>query len=208
MLLEGLTVPLVAISNNIMTNNILFSATTGFIVALLCILFLFKILKKLILKHAKNIFAMDILDLNGIAIISIMAGVLLMVMFIVQFILYSYHANDFVAGFFSGLLSVFITLCCYELFAWINCFAIKITDINSHVYQIHFKIRDIILLSFIFGLYELIVCPITGIWIPFTTWRVPVAILSGIIGGSIGGVFLYTTTNLLRIKLNIFLKVS
>lgn len=206
--LEGLTVPLVAISNNIMTNNMLFSAASGFIVAAICILFLFKVLKKLILKHSKNIFSMDLINIEGISIIGFMAGILLMVMFIVQFLAYSHGSNDYLAGFLSGFLSVFTTLYCYEIVGRIEVFTIKIINSNKHKYQIHFKFRDIIVLSLIFGIYELIVCPITAAWIPFTTWRIPVAILSGIIGGGIGGGFLYVTTNVFKLKLNILLKQS
>lgn len=206
MLLEGITVPLVAISNNMIINNIVYSAYCGFIVAAICILFLFKVLKKFILKHSANIFGMNITHIDGIMLIGILAGILLMVMFIVQFILFSNGANDYITGFLSGLLSIFVTLCFYEVMARISFFTIKITDNNSNKYQIHFAFKDIILLSIIFAIYELIVCPITGAWIPFTTWRVPVAILSGIIGGGIGGLFLYITTNYLKIKLRISLK--
>ena len=205
-LLEGLTVPLVAMSNNISAHNIIYTGVMGFIVATVCVLFLFKILKKLILKHSQNIFGIEIAQINGIFLIGIMAGVLLMVMFLVQFILFSHNANDYVAGFLSGFFSVFITLCLYEIFSRINIFAIKIRDNKKTIFQIHFKFKDIFLLSLIFAIYELIVCPITGIWIPFTTWRIPMAILSGIIGGGVGGTFLYLTTSFLKLKPFIHLK--
>lgn len=206
--LEGLTVPMVAWSNSFAANNIIYSAGVGFVVAAICILFLFKTLKKLIIKNSRKIFGIEITDFNGLIIIGLMAGVLLMVMFIVQFILFSHGANDYIAGFFSGTLSVFATLCIYELFSFITPLNIVIVGTDKINYQIHFKISDIVLLSLLFGIYELIVCPITGTWVPFTTWRIPVAILSGIIGGGFGGLFLFLATNWLKIRLFMNLKAN
>lgn len=206
--LEGLTVPMVAWSNSFAANNIVYSAGVGFVVAAICILFLFKTLKKLIIKHSQQIFGIEIRDFKGLIVIGLMAGILLMVMFIVQFILFSHGANDYIAGFFSGTLSVFATLCIYELFSVIQPLNIIIIGIDKIDYQIHFKISDIVLLSLLFGSYELIVCPITGAWVPFSTWRIPVAFLSGIVGGGLGGLSLYLTTNWLKIRLFMNLKPS
>lgn len=206
MFLEGLTVPLVAGSNSYYKNNIVYSGAVGFIVAAICILFLFKTLKKYIIKNSAKIFGIEIIDFQGLILIAIMAGILLMVMFIVQFLLFSHGANDYIAGFFSGLASIFITLLIYEAVSFIKALNIVVIDIDNKKFQIHFKLNDILLLSLLFGIYELIVCPITGAWIPFITWRIPVAFLSGIIGGALGGLFLYLSTNYFKIKVFLNLK--
>lgn len=206
--LEGLTVPMVAWSNSFAAHNIVYSASVGFVVAAICVLFLFKTLKKFIIKNSEKIFGIRIIDFKGLIIIGLMAGILLMVMFIVQFILFSNGANDYISGFFSGALSVFTTLCVYELFSFFKPLNIVITATNETNYQIHFKMSDIVILSLLFGIYELIVCPITGAWVPFTTWRIPVAILSGIVGGGLGGLFLFLTTNWFKIKLFMNLKLN
>lgn len=206
--LEGITVPLVAASNSIFATNIFLTAITGFIVAAFCIFILFKLLKKAIIKHAEHVFGMPIVDFKGLTAICLVAGILLMVMFVVQFILYSHGANDYSAGFFSGLVGVFAALFCYDVLSKIKFFNITITDTMNKSYSLHFKLGDMVLLSSLFGIYELIVCPITGAWIPFITWRIPVAILSGVIGGAIGGLFLYLSTNWIKIKIHLTLKSS
>lgn len=204
-LLETLTVPLVALGNSITIQNIFCSAIIGFIVAFVCVLLLLKVLKQLIIKYSQNLFALTVSDIHGILFIGLMAGMLLMIMFIVQFIMFRHGYNDFSTGLVSAFISVLLILSLYELMAKISSFGIIIIGANNTYYKIHFAYREIIYLSILFGIYEFIVCPITGIWLHFTTYRLAVAILSGALGGGIGGLFLHLVSRFTKIKLNLTL---
>lgn len=203
--LEALTVPLVAISNGISTKNIIYSAIVGFVVAFICVLFLVRILKNLIIMHSENLFGIKISNIQGVFYIGLIAGILLMIMFAVQFSMFQRGYDDFSTGFVSAFISVIGSLILYNVMTKLSGIGITLTTPDATHYQIYFAMREIIYLSIIFGIYELIVCPITGAWLHFTTYRLPIAILSGALGGTCGGFFLYLISNLFKIKLNLHL---
>lgn len=189
-LLESSTVPLVAMSNSIAIQNIAYMSIMGFIVAFICVLVLVKLLRNLLIKHSASLLGFAADDIRGLWYISVVAGILLMIMFFVQDIIYAHGYGDYSAGFFSALLSVGISLLIYELVAKLTGFAIKVHS-RGEIYQIRFQIRDILILALIFSIYEFFVCPITSIWVPRHEYRVLIAFASGIAGGAFGGVLLY-----------------
>jgi len=184
-LLELFTVPPVAMSNSIVIQNIWYMAIMGFVVALICVYFLLRLLKNTIIKNSLRIVGTQLFDINGIWYIAVLAGILLMIMFVVQDLLFSYKFGDFSTGFISAFISVGGTLVLYKLLSY-SGISIRLMA-NSQQYQLEFEWLDILKLAVLFGLYEFIVCPITGLWIPYPEHRFSLAVVSGIIGGGAGG---------------------
>lgn len=189
-LLETLTVPLVALSNDIAIKNILYMSIMGFIVAFVCVMVLVNGFKKTLIKHSASLLGIEIDQIFGLWYIGILAGILLMVMFFIQDILFGFHLNEFLTGYFSALVSVCFTLILYQLLIELFDFGITINHAGK-IYQFNFAMSDIFLLGVYFGLYELIACPITGLWIPYPEHRLILGIISGIIAGGSGGLLLY-----------------
>ena len=199
-LLEGLTVPLVAMSNSIAIKNWWYMCLMGFAVAFSVVLLLARMLKGWLIKHSSKLFGVNFTEVRGLWYCGVLAGILEMVMFMVQDILFSQHWNDFSAGFMSAVLSVGATLLLYELVVSVTDFSIKFYQ-QQQCYQLRFRLRDIALLALFFGGYEFWVCPITGWWIPYHEYaRLLVALASGIIGGASGGIFLYCLVRYLPVK--------
>jgi len=184
-LLELFTVPPVAMSNSIVIQNIWYMAIMGFVVALICVYFLLRLLKNTIIKNSLRIVGTQLFDINGIWYIAVLAGILLMIMFVVQDLLFGYKFGDFSAGFISAFISVGGTLVLYKLLSY-SGISIRLMT-NSQQYRLEFEWQDILKLAVLFGLYEFIVCPITGLWIPYPEHRFSLAVVSGIIGGGAGG---------------------
>ncbi|TXI91289.1 MAG: hypothetical protein E6Q33_10815 [Neisseriales bacterium] len=186
LLLELFTVPPVAMSNSIVIQNIWYMAIMGFIVALVCVYFLLRILKAFLIRNSERIIGVRISDIYGIWYIALLAGILLMIMFVVQDFLFAHNFNDFSAGFFSAFFSVGGTLLIYKLgfYCGLN---ISLNGLNTSKYQLDIGWGAVLKLSLLFGIYELIVCPITGLWIPYPEHRFSLAVISGIVGGATGG---------------------
>lgn len=184
-LLELFTVPPVAMSNSIVIRNIWYMAIMGFVVALICVYFLLRLLEKLIIRHSPRIIGLSITTIRGIWYIALLAGILLMIMFIVQDLLFNRGFGDFSVGFISAFISVGGTLFIYKLLTYTGI-SIRLIA-NDVIYNLQFGWLDILKLAILFGIYEFIVCPITGLWIPYPEHRFSLAVLSGIIGGGTGG---------------------
>lgn len=196
--LETLTVPLVAMSNQIVIQNILLMAIMGFGVAFICILILLRFLKKIILRNSQRIFGFEVSKISGIWYLGILAGILEMVMFLVQDILFSHGCDDYRVGFISAFVSVAVTLIIYQIGVKLFSLAIKIRSQDS-IFVIQTSVADILKLALLFGCYEFIVCPITGWWIPYQgLTKLFIAIASGVIGGASGGLLLIILTRLFR----------
>lgn len=207
MLLEGSTVPLVALSNRFAVQNLLYMSIMGFGVAFICVWLLVHLLKKVIIKHSQSVLGIQLTDISGLWYVSILAGILLMIMFFVQDILYQQGWGDFGVGFASALVSVSVTLMFYELLVKISGFAILLISGNS-VWQLHFTRRDIAILTMIFSIYEYFVCPITSIWVSLHTYRVLIAFASGLAGGGLGGLLLYLISRFIPIRANLTLRLK
>ncbi len=194
--LETLTVPLVALSNNIVIHNIIFMAVMGFLVAFICILIILQIVKKIILASSIKVFGFQATKINGVWLIGVLAGILEMIMFIVQDIFFKFGWDDYRVGFISAFCSVGVTLIIYKLGVFFWNLAIKVSDENTTLI-LDVSVSNIIKLSVLFGFYEFIVCPITGWWIPYQdTQRLMMAIFSGIVGGGIGGLLVVALTRI------------
>ena len=187
--LETLTVPWVAYSNDIVISNVIYMCIMGFMVAFACVLLLLWLMKKLIIKYSEELFGIKITKVVGVWYIAILAGILEMIMFGVQDLLFSWHWDDYRVGFVSAFVSVGLTLWLYFLSVRYTKYHIKM--IGEHCeFRAFFGLADIVKFAWIFGLYEFIVCPITGIWVPIHHYRVLVATISGLVGGASGGVLL------------------
>lgn len=186
LLLELFTVPPVAMSNSIVIQNIWYMAIMGFVVALICVYFLLRLIKKFLIRNSQKIIGIEISDIRGIWYIALLAGILLMIMFVIQDFLFVRGFGDFSTGFFSAFLSVGSTLLLYKLGTYTG-FGIRLNGYNDSQYLLDIDWSAMIKLSFLFGIYEFVVCPITGLWIPYPEHRFSLAVISGIIGGATGG---------------------
>ena len=197
--LETLTVPLVAMSNTIATQAIIFMAIMGFLVAFIIVMLLLRLLKNIVIKNSMQILGVQISSICGVWYLAVLAGILEMIMFVVQDQLFVWSWNDYETGFASAFISVGLTLMIYQL--GVNYFKLGIILFgDSCNYILQFAWPDVFKLALLFGLYELIVCPITGWWIPYHDMqRLWMAILSGIVGGGSGGLLLYLITHFIPI---------
>lgn len=203
-LLETLTVPLVAASNHLVVRHFVYIAIMGFLVALVIVGSLLYGLKKFIIYNSPNLFGVQLSNISGILYIGILGGVLEMVMFVVQHFMFSFHYKDYSTGFVSAFISVGFTLLLYELITYKTGYSV-ILENDAEEYVVRFGYVAIIKLSLLFGLYELIVCPITGWWIPYSgASRLRMAIISGILGGAFGGYCLYLCTRYLKVLVPYF----
>lgn len=198
-LLEGSTVPLVAMSNHIALQNLAYMGIMGFGVAFICVAGLIKLLYGVLLQHSRAILGIAAEKISGLWSISLLAGILLMIMFVVQDLLYAHGWGDFRVGFASAFVSVSLTLFCYELASWLSGWAIVVVS-QQVAWQVHFRAKDILLLTLMFSAYEYIVCPLTSLWVPLHDYRLVVAISSGLAGGAIGGTLLYLMSRFLRLR--------
>lgn len=185
-LLESLTVPLVALFNTIALQNVLFMAIMGFGVALLAVFFLLKILNKWIINYVNLNVGVVASKVKHLWYLGVIGGVLEMVMFLVQNELFKRGHGDYSAGFWSALISVAVALLIYK-FILMSCkFGVTFISTDS-AYSLDIRGIDILRLSILMAIYEFIVCPITGWWIPYAgMMRILVALLSAIIGAFCG----------------------
>lgn len=198
MLLETSTVPLVAVSNDFAVKNIYYMSIMGFLVAFVVIWLLIIFLQKQMIKHSLELFGIAAQRVTGGWIIAILAGILEMVMFAVQDWLFHRGWDDYRVGFASAFISVAVTLIIYRGFLILWKLAIHLHT-ERQKFAFSFAWLDIFKLALMFGCYEAIVCPITGLWIPYPEHRLSLGILSGIIGGFSGGCLLWFISHFVRI---------
>ena len=201
LLIELITVPLVAMSNPILRANLLTTLILGFIIAALALIIILRLLRQYLIINAEALFGVKVTLIINLWLVALIAGVLEMVMFAIQDVLFKLGANDFVVGFFSALGSVFCALVCYQLIIKFTKLAI-IMQTPSDDYMIKFAWRDILYLSILFAMYELVVCPITGWWIPYSGWsRFGIAIVSAVVGAISGFMVMLFCLKLLKQKI-------
>lgn len=197
-LLELSTVPLVAMSNSFAIKSIQAMAAMGFFVALIAVYVLLHLLNRYIINNSPKLLNMQIDRVRNIWYVCIISGILEMVMFVVQDFLFSYSWRDYSTGFWSAFISVGVALVIYKTILSLTGFGVGLVE-NQKTYKIDFPWLDIFKLSFLFGMYELVVCPITGWWIPFLGWqRIAMAIFSAIVGASLGAILLVFLTKKIK----------
>lgn len=190
-ILETITVPMVAMANNFAHKGIIYLAFFGFVIAMIALFILLRSLEHYFIKNSEKIFSLKIVKVNNLWLIPIIAGVLEMVMFLVQGELFGRGYRDYSAGFWSALISVFVSLVIYKLLLDIFACSLQFIANNGKSYMMKVSWWNILLASILFGLYEMIVCPITGWWIPYQgVARFGMAVLSGVVGGFLGAALL------------------
>lgn len=199
-ILETITVPMVAMANNFARINFLYLAIMGFMVAMIALGILLKILERYFIHNSEKIFSVKVNVVRNLWLIPFFAGILEMVMFLVQGELFNRGYRDYSAGFWSGFISVFVSLIIYKLLLDICSYSLKFINTSNKKFVLNISWWNIFLISLLFGLYEMVVCPITGWWIPYQgMMRFIMAIFSGAIGGFAG--------SLLILLLNQYIKV-
>lgn len=209
-LLEGFTVPMVAMSNSLVLRGTYYVMAVGFLVALIVVYFLLQLLNRLIIKHSATLIGIKVERIVHIWYVAVISGILEMVMFIVQDNLFQRGYGDWSAGFWSAFISVAAALLVYKIIFMLVRFGLKLFSSDGQ-WLVDFAFVDIIRLSFIFGIYELIVCPITGWWIPYQGWqRFAMAVFSAIVGAIAGSllVILLSRIKLVRAKFNLINTIS
>lgn len=207
-LLELITVPGVAVANYFIGQSLLHVAIMGFLVAFCGIILIAILIKNWLISNSEKFFTVKLLAIKGFWYLGILSGTLLMIMFLVQTQLYKSGHNDYSAGFISGAISVGLTLIIYQGLAYYKIIAITLIDANQVKWSINFSLKNIVLLAILFGIFELIVCPITAFWISYSDVyaRIIAASASGFVGGLLGSVALSMINKLLKIKLYVKLK--
>lgn len=197
-LLESLTVPFVALFNTIAIQNIVFMAIMGFVVALFAVFILLNSANKWLIRYLQLNYDATITSVHHLWYLGVIGGVLEMIMFIVQNELFARGYGDFSTGFWSALISVAIALLIYKLILQFCNFAVMVmSGETSYVLDIQFI--DIARLSLLMAVYEFVVCPITGWWIPYSgAMRIVVAIFSAVIGASCGGILVVGITKFIK----------
>lgn len=209
-LLEGFTVPMVAMSNSLVLRGTYYVMAVGFLVALSVVYLLLKLLSRLIIKHSASIIDIQVERIAHIWYVAVISGILEMVMFIVQDYLFKRGYGDWSAGFWSAFISVGIALLVYKMIFLVTRFGIKLLN-NEVSMVVDFSFIDVLRLSLIFGIYEFIVCPITGWWIPYYGWqRFGVAVFSAIVGAVAGSILVIVLSRLsfLRPKFSLYISTN
>lgn len=205
LLIELITVPLVAISNPLLTKNFWTTIFFGFVIAAFGLVLLLRIIRNYLISNAESLFGVLVRKITNLWLIVVIAGILEMVMFGIQDTLFSKHVNVYTVGFISALGSVFCSLVVYKLCA--SLFKISITlENDENKISINFSWLNVIYLSFLFGVYEFIVCPITGWWIPYHGFaRFGIAVLSAFIGAICGFLLMLIVVKLIKRKVYFYL---
>lgn len=198
-LLELFTVPMVAMSNSFVIQHTEYIAVMGFVVALVVVYLMLRLLEKFIIRQSNEWFGFQIDRVQHIWYIGIISGILEMIMFMVQDYLFNLHWHDYSAGFWSALISVGLSLLLYKAVLKITGFGVVLSN-QGIKYKLNISFSSVLKLSLLLGLYELIVCPITGWWIPYFGYqRFLMAVFSAVIGASCGSLLLVVLTSYVRI---------
>lgn len=185
--IEVLTIPFVAISNTITVTNPLYMAIMGFIVAFCALILFVKMILPRLKKHLSKILQLDITKISGVLYIGLISGFLLMFMFNLQEITYMFTPSDTLVGLVSGFGSVGASLLIYRLLDQMLNYGVKIIT-PKQKFLLSFAWKDVIVLTLLFTLYELIACPVSLLWMSHYEHRFWWGILSGILSGVCGGI--------------------
>ncbi len=202
-ILEVLTIPIVAITNSIVVNNPIYLLIIGFVAGALAILVILKLIETPIKRFFSKELNVEIIKVNGSLYIGLLSGFLLMFMFFTQEIVIHFTNNDYIVGLVSAFFSVGVTLIIYRIMLHLFNYGIKITTSNNQVLTLTVDYRDIIIITLLFTLYETIASPLSIIWLPHISHRLLWGILSGIVSGVSGGLPLILISHLTGYKIQL-----
>ena len=185
--IEVLTIPFVAISNTITITNPLYMAIMGFTVAFFALILFIKMILPRLRKHLSTVFKLNIVKISGVVYIGLISGFLLMFMFNLQEITYMFTPSDTLVGLVSGFGSVGASLLIYRILDQVFNYGVKIITPKQKL-LLSFAWKDVIALTLLFTLYELIACPVSLLWMSHYEHRFLWGILSGILSGVSGGI--------------------
>ncbi len=158
----------------------------GFTVAFLALICILRGLNPIIKNYFSKLMDEPVIKIKGLLCLSLIAGFLLMFMFYLQSLTYRFTNNDYIVGLVSAFFSVSISLIIYHLGVHYFNYGIKlITKTNSYTIQV--VIKDIIILTLLFSLYETIVSPISLLWVSHYGHRFMWGIITGVVSGLSGG---------------------
>ena len=186
-ILEVLTIPIVAITNSTVVKNPIYLLTMGFGAGVFALLIILKLIENLIRKYFSNALGMKIIKVNGTLYISLLSGFLLMFMFFIQEIVTYFTNNDCIVGLVSAFFSVGITLIIYKCGLHLFNYGIKIKTSDNQVLNLTISNSDIIIITLLFTVYETIASPLSIIWLPHMNHRFIWGIVSGVASGVGGG---------------------
>lgn len=185
-IIEVVTIPFVAISNSLIIKNLLYMSLIGFSVAFVALICIFRGLSLIIKNYFTQLLCEPVIKINGLLYISLIAGFLLMFMFYLQSLTYHFTNSDCIVGLVSAFFSVSISLVIYHLGVHYFNYGIKLIT-NSNSYTIQIIIKDIVILTLLFSLYETIVSPMSLLWVPHHQHRFIWGIITGVVSGLSGG---------------------
>lgn len=203
-LLEIFTIPFVAIANNLVINNPLLISILGFVVAFFAIATIIKIITQPLKTFISKQINQPITKLTGIFYTSLLSGILLMLMFYIQTLIYQYTDNNYIIGALSAFFSVGPTLVIYFLIAKHLKIGIKIITPTTF-FLISIKFIDIVYLTLLFSLYETFASPLSIIWLTHANDRFLWGILSGFAAGLGGSIPIVIICRILNYKLPLHL---
>ncbi len=202
--IEVLTIPFVALGNNFVGNSKVSIAIMGFIVAFFALIVITRLIRNLLKKTFSKLIGQDILHLKGIIYIGIIAGFLLMFMFYLQEIASNYTRNDYITSFSTTFISVGSSLLIYYTIEKIFHYGIKLKTSNNK-YIIKIRLIDILILTLLFSIYEIIAYEVSGIWIPHRDYRFWWGLLSGVGAGFLGSLPVLLITSVTGYKFNLYI---
>jgi hypothetical protein len=203
-LLEIFTIPFVAIANTLVLNNVLLIAVLGFVVAFFAIAAIIRIITQPLKMFISSQINQPVCKLTGVFYTSLLSGILLMLMFYIQTIIYLYTNNSYIIGTLSAFFSVGPTLLIYFIIEKYFKIGIKIiTPTNNFLISI--KFIDIVYLTLLFSLYETFASPLSIIWLTHTSDRFFWGILSGLAAGLGGSIPIVIICRLFKYKLPLYL---
>jgi hypothetical protein len=205
-ILEILTIPIVAITNSIVVNNPIYLLMMGFGAGTFALFVILKLIENPIKKFFSKALNLEVIKVNGTIYIGLLSGFLLMFMFFIQEIVTHFTNNDYIVGLVSAFFSVGITLIIYRIVLHLFNYGIKIRTFDNQVLKLTITNRDIIIITLLFTLYETIASPLSIIWLPHINNRFSWGIISGVAAGIGGGLPLVIISYLTgyKIKLELY----
>lgn len=204
MAIEVLTIPFVALSNSFIINSKLNIVLMGFIVAFIALIIIIQVIKNKLKKYFSKKINMHIYKLQGAFYIGFLSGFLLMFMFYLQDFIASYTRNEYVISFVSTFISVGVSLLIYYVIQYLFNYGIKLVT-EKVIFTVAIKLIDILILTILFSIYEIVAYKISGIWIPHQEHRFFWGLISGVGAGFFGSIPILIIARLSRYKFNLYL---
>ena len=205
-ILELLTVPFVAISNTIVLDNQNYIVIMGFVLAFFALLVIMKLIIAPIKRYFSSLIGEKICKISGVLYLCIISGFLLMFMFYLQEVTYRFTRSDYIVGTVSAFFSVSVSLIIYTLIEKTFNYGIKVITKDNKSYLMCFGIKDIIVITLLFSLYETIASPLSILWVPHYTQRFIWGCISAVAAGVGGSIPMVIICNLVGYKITIRLK--